>query len=128
MALQQSMTVLSFVAGADLSAKQYTLVKLDTDGTLIASTASTDFSIGVLQNKPQAGETAAVSVAGLSKVIAYDDIIPGQPIKNAGAPGQVISAATPVDGDVVIGIATTTATSDELVEFIHATYTQVVPV
>ena len=64
----------SYVAGADLSAKQYTFVKLDTAGAVVAVAAVTDIPIGVLQNAPKAGETAEVVVVGGTKVVASASI------------------------------------------------------
>lgn len=61
---------LSFRAAADLSALQYTFVKLDANGDVIACAAAGEKSVGVLQNKPKLGETAVVRPHGLSKVVA----------------------------------------------------------
>lgn len=67
--LSDSQVVLSIPAGADLSAKQYTFVKLS--GTnVISAAAATDLPIGVLLNDPASGETAAVAVSGVVKLKA----------------------------------------------------------
>lgn len=58
------------VAGADLSAKQYHFVEMDTDGTITACNGATDLPIGVLQNAPLAGQEAEVLVVGGTKVVA----------------------------------------------------------
>jgi hypothetical protein len=55
-------------AAADLSAKQYYFVKIDSNGKAAAVTAITDVPIGVLQNKPTAGQAAEIVVVGVSKV------------------------------------------------------------
>lgn len=60
----------SFVAGADLSALQYTAVKLNSSGQVVAVAAVTDIPIGILQNAPLSGATAEVLIVGGSKVIA----------------------------------------------------------
>lgn len=60
---------LSLEAGADLSAKQFYLVKLDSSGRVVLAGAA-ERAIGVLQNKPLAGEAAQVRVLGVSKVIS----------------------------------------------------------
>lgn len=65
-----SKNVESFVAGEDLSAKQFHFVKLHTDGTVKACAATTDKPIGVLQNDPTSGQAALVKTAGLTEVIA----------------------------------------------------------
>lgn len=67
--LSDSQVVLSIPAGADLSAKQYTFVKLS-GTTVISAAAATDLPIGVLLNDPASGETAAVAVSGVVKLKA----------------------------------------------------------
>lgn len=67
--LSDSQVVLSIPAGADLSAKQYTFVKLS-GTTVISAAAATDLPIGVLVNDPASGETAAVAVSGIVKLKA----------------------------------------------------------
>jgi hypothetical protein len=59
---------ITLVAGADLSAAQYTFVKLDATGGVIQCSAVTDAPIGVLQNNPSSGQEAEVVVAGGTKV------------------------------------------------------------
>jgi hypothetical protein len=58
----------TLVAGADLSAKQYTFVKLNSSGEAIAAAAATDIPIGVLQNAPTSGQEAEVLVVGGTKL------------------------------------------------------------
>lgn len=61
----------SFKAGADLSAKQFYFVKLDTTvGQVVVCAAATDIPIGILQNKPTSGEEAEIVALGISKVSA----------------------------------------------------------
>lgn len=59
----------SLVAGADLSAaaNQFTAVKLDANGNVIACTANTDRPLGILQNLPEEGDPAEVTIIGISK-------------------------------------------------------------
>jgi len=52
-------------AAADLSAKQYHFVKVDTSSN-IAICGANDKSAGVLQNKPTSGEQAIVRIKGVS--------------------------------------------------------------
>ncbi len=74
--LTDSQVVLSIPAGADLSAKQYTFVKISGTG-VIAAAAATDIPVGVLLNDPASGETAAVAVSGVVKVKASAAIVAG---------------------------------------------------
>jgi len=57
----------SFVANADMSSDQYKIVKLHTvAGQIILAGANE--GIGVLQNKPEAGQRAQVRLFGLSRL------------------------------------------------------------
>ena len=67
----------TLVAGADLSAKQYTFVKLDSSGQAVAAAAATDIPIGVLQNAPTSGQEAEVLVVGGTKIVAGAAIAEG---------------------------------------------------
>ena len=109
----------SLVAAADLSALQYTFVKLDSAGKVVAVAAATDVPVGVLQNAPTSGKTAEVMIHGVTKLKASAAIatpkligttatgtavgltvttdatkyILGQAITPAGATGDVITVA-----------------------------------
>lgn len=67
MAISENKTCITLVAAADLSAKQYYFVAVDTDGKA-ALTGDDGNPIGVLQNKPAAGEAATICVAGVTPV------------------------------------------------------------
>lgn len=58
------------VAGADLSALQYTFVKQNSSGQVVAVAAATDIPLGVLQNAPTSGQEAEVLVVGGTKLKA----------------------------------------------------------
>lgn len=60
----------SYPAGADLSALQFTFVKMNAAGAIVAVAAATDIPIGVLQNQPKSGQFASVVVVGGTKLIA----------------------------------------------------------
>lgn len=60
----------TLVAAADLSALQYTFVKLDSAGKAVAAAAATDIPIGVLQNAPTSGQEAEVLIVGGTKIVA----------------------------------------------------------
>lgn len=68
MAYEIPCLVISLRAAADLTAKQFYFVKLDSSGYAAMPTAATDVPIGVLQNAPDTGEEATVMVMGVSKV------------------------------------------------------------
>jgi hypothetical protein len=101
---------LTFTSAADLTAKQYFLVKLSDDKTVNLASAATDNIIGVLQNKPDEGEAALVRVLGTSKVsagtpvgVAYGNFV------TTDSNGQAI--ATTTTGNHVIGIALESAST-----------------
>lgn len=69
MAKEQPGFMESVVAGADLSALQYTYVKLDTSGHAVAADEA-DIPYGILQDKPLSGSPGNVMRMGVSKVKA----------------------------------------------------------
>ena len=99
------MNVLSLVAGLDLSSSQYYALQMDTDAreVKIAGTpaAKGTHVVGVLQNKPVEGDSAAVATAGTSLLYMAADCDIGEKIMSSAGKG------TPVDADQkgVIGIA-----------------------
>lgn len=86
----------SFVAGGDLSAKQYYFVKLNSSGQVVIIAANTDKPIGILQNAPASGGTAEVMLYGISKVSADADLTVGNQI-GASADGQAAAYAPGTD-------------------------------
>jgi hypothetical protein len=106
--LSDSQVVLSIPAGADLSAKQYTFVKIS--GTGVVSTAAvTDAPIGVLLNDPKEGETAAVAVSGVVKLKASAAITAGAPIGTTNAGLGVTLVPGTDDTKYIVGRAITAA-------------------
>lgn len=72
-------------AGADLSAKQYYFVKVNTSGEAVLCSAATDRPIGVLQNSPRSGEEASVLVVGGTKIVASASLDEGTLIGTTSA-------------------------------------------
>lgn len=114
----------SFVSTNDLRSYQYYGVKLSANRTVILPTADTDKCIGILQNKPNAGQTAEVMVIGRTPVVGGEALTIGASIRiqSAGKAmvfepdtdttsygcGQVVEAST-ADGeyaDAVVNFAT----------------------
>lgn len=83
-------------AGADLSAKQYFLVKLTADFTVDVCSAVTDIPIGVLQNAPVSGEPANVAAFGLTKIVASAALTAGNLI-GSSANGRAAPYANGTD-------------------------------
>ena len=99
-------------AGADLSTKQYYVVKVNTSGAIILAAATTDRPLGVLQNNPTSGKTASVMTSGVTKVVASAAIAIGDRVMCTAA-GKVATAtstnyafgtalvAAAADGDII---------------------------
>jgi len=61
----------TFKAAADLSAKQYFMVKYSAADTVALCSAAADRAIGVLMNKPAvAGQAADVRILGIAPVVS----------------------------------------------------------
>ena len=97
MATQGNQIRQTFVAGADLSAKQYTLVTCngvtaDGERTVVSPTAGAKAD-GVVINNPKNTQAATVVVFGRTKVKAGGVIAAGAEVQ-ANANGQVVAATT----------------------------------
>jgi hypothetical protein len=85
----------TFTAGADLSAKQYHFVIMASATTVNVATAITNAPIGILQNKPESGQQAIVQISGVSKVVADGTVAAGNFIgTSADAQADAISPGT----------------------------------
>lgn len=84
-------------AGADLSALQYTFVKLEAGNgnqrKIVAVTGPGQRPLGVLQNNPKEGEPANVAITGMARVKCGAAISYGGSIK-----ANTIGRAIPVTG------------------------------
>lgn len=86
-------------AGADLSARQFHFVKLNSSGQIVTVAAVTDIPIGILQDNPAAsGRAGEVMVDGVSEVIAGAALTPGN-LVGLDSTGRAIA--------IVAGTATT---------------------
>lgn len=86
---------ITLVAGADLSTKQYTFVKLNSAGAAVAVDGATDRPIGVLQNAPTSGQEAVVVVVGGTKLVASAALTEGAVIgTTAAGKGAALTVGT----------------------------------
>lgn len=109
MATENLGKLISFKAGADLSAKQFYPVKLTGDNTIDVA-GDTDVIIGILQDAGVvAGAAAKVCVNGISKFASNDTLVAG----NVIMPGTS-GAVTATTGKSVIGIVTESASANEI--------------
>jgi hypothetical protein len=120
MATYREALVVSFVAGADLRNYPFAPVRLDATGRVVLAGAN-ERAIGILQNKPNTGETASVMLYGISKAVAAGPISIGSPVV-AAANGRVAAAGTfhnhgtasnnpPTGQQRILGFALTAATA-----------------
>ena len=114
MSFEQPGTKLSLEAAADLSALQYTFVKLDSSGKAAAVSAATDIPVGVLQNKPIQGQVAEIMVDGITKLVAGVTMDEGN-LVGVGAAGKstVVVAGTDTT-KYVLGQALEPAAANEI--------------
>lgn len=105
-------------AAADLTAKQYYIVKTDSAGKIVLATAATDALLGVLNNAPDLGETADVELVngnGTGEVIAGGAITKDSYLTTDGN-GKAIVTTTA--GNRVIGRALADADSGSIFEYV----------
>jgi len=95
----------TFVAGEDLSAKQYHFVKIDNgDGEVVAVNGATDRPIGVLQNAPTAGQAAEVTIVGGTKIACGGSASFGQPLfASASATAVTLAFGTTASAAFSVG-------------------------
>jgi hypothetical protein len=89
-------------AAADLSAAtlQFSMVKLDADGKVVAVAATTDKPLGVLLNSPKLGEVAEICTLGKTKLRVGAADLARDTLLGTDATGR---GATAASGQFVIG-------------------------
>lgn len=91
----------TLTASADNSGNQFRYAKVSGSGTATVCAAPADVALGVIQNKPKAGEAVDVMVTGVSKVVAGAAVAAGAEV-GPDAQGRAIAAVT---GTRAFGIA-----------------------
>ncbi len=94
------------IAAADLSAKQFYFVEMTTTGANLAGDGA--LALGVLQNKPTAGQACEIETASVSKVVAGAAIALGANVSSDSA-GKAKTSAT---GNYIQGEALIAALAD----------------
>lgn len=87
---------------------QYTAIAVDADGLAVVPAAGGDI-VGVIQNKPKAGQAATVMCSGVTILLSAGAVVAGGGVA-VDATGAAVPAAT---GDAVIGTALESAASGE---------------
>lgn len=104
--------IISLLAGADLSAKQYCHVKMSANRTVVAAGNGQE-CVGILQDNPNvAGHAGAVMVDGVSKVLFGGTVAAGGYI-SADASGFAVAPAT---GERITGLCIVGGASGEIGE------------
>ena len=98
MAYQIPVLDVTFTAMSDLRTKQFCFVALLDDNSVELPSATTEVTVGVLQNKPNAGEAASVRILGLSKIILGATIAPGAVLATTAAGQAQTAVATQSPG------------------------------
>lgn len=102
-------TITGLTAAADLSGKQYHIVRGSAANAVNqASNAAATSVLGVLQNKPKITEAAAVGFLGVSKIVA-GAAVTAMDLISTNASGRAITC---VSGAVYIGRALEAAGAD----------------
>lgn len=126
MAREANLSCRTYPAGADLSAKQFYAVKLDSAAAVVLAGAG-EAAIGILQNNPTSGQAATVAIAGRSKMVAGAAVASGARVaSNASGKGVTATAgkvdtsdagaaSDPVIGSNIMGICVdAAANADEI--------------
>ena len=106
----QFFTIPGVVATADLSAKQYYVVKAGSTAATVklADTKATDIILGILQNDPTSGMPAEVACTGVCKAAAEASVTYGAKL-TCSTTGRV--TLVNADKDEVVGIALAAASA-----------------
>lgn len=100
------------IAEADLSAKQFYALEIGTAATEVdVCDGATDLVVGILQNKPTAGQACVVRTYGISKCVAGGSITRGDRVGTDNAGKMVAKTA---DADKLVGIALAGAASGDI--------------
>lgn len=106
------------VAGADLSAKQFYIVKLQSDRTVVLASAATDFLYGAVQLGAASGGNVSVALRnkdGTFKVVLGGTVAVNDALTSDSA-GKAV--ATTTSGDEVLGIAQEAGVSGQVIEYL----------
>lgn len=107
MAYEETLVSVTRPAGADLSAAQYHVVKLDSAGAVVLAALGDAEVLGVLQNNPIATVAATVAISGISKIHASGTTTAGAQVGVGATDGQILDAAVThiVIGTAIVGAA-----------------------
>lgn len=90
----------TFIAGADLSAKQFTFVVMNTTDRTVVSAGNAAAADGILINKPTSGQAATVVVFGRERVLVGTGGLTAGANVGVDADAAAVAAAT---ADIIVG-------------------------
>lgn len=93
----------ALIAGSDMRTKQFYMVKLSANNTVIPCAATTDKPYGILQNKPNTGEACEVCVFGLTKISGDANLAAGDSI-GTSADGQAAAYTVTDTTKYIVGV------------------------
>lgn len=102
----------NMTASADLSAKQFFAVKITGSRVVGLPTAVTDFTYGILQNKPKSAQVCDVALFGITKASAGGTISAGSLLEVASG-GQIIAYTTSGTA-VIVGYSIESAVASQI--------------
>ena len=85
------------LAENDLSAKQYHFVEISGDNQVDVCDGAGEQAVGILQNKPIAGQACEIMVAGMSKLLAGTGGLTAGDLFGTSATGTGIAKTTDTD-------------------------------
>lgn len=105
----------SIKATSSLTTKQFCFVKLDSNGQIVLC-GNGQYAIGVLQDKPAAGDPGAVCFPGdITKLVLGGTVTAGQDLQSDGN-GAAVAAVT---GSFVIGQALAGGSSGAIITALY---------
>lgn len=118
MATENALKSIPYTAAADLSALQYTFVKMSGDYAVTTGVAAGGVdTVGILQNNPVATAAAAVAVSGQSKIVLGATLTAGTRV-TSDANGKAVAATT---GNTVLGKLVEGGDADQIAAMILET-------
>lgn len=117
MAMEGSLqTIPGLKANADLSAKQFRVMKMAAAHAVTVCAATTDKPVGVLQDAPTSGNPASVAFAGVTKAKAGGTIAAGDTV-GCDANGAVVTYVEGTDTTKYrVGIAQSAGANGDIID------------
>lgn len=117
--MADQLRITCLLAGANLSAKQWTPVKLaSTAGEVVSATATTDVIFGILLNDPADGEPADVCVGGECFAISGTSAADWGTLMSANSTG-VINVSAGAGSVIGYALQDTTTKGDKIKIFVR---------